>query len=90
MEKHQVIYQVGGKKLALPADMIVVGEGWQKNDGLLSELSAFAAQVEIIGDARRPGRIAEAVKDAFAAAMDKKEEGKMPSDELPASEADGR
>lgn len=79
MEKHQVIYQVGGKKLALPADMIVVGEGWQKNDGLLSELSAFAAQVEIIGDARRPGRIAEAVKDAFAAAMDKKEEGKMQS-----------
>ena len=77
--KDRVIYEAGGNRLEIPADMIVIGEGWQKDDRLFFELSEFAEQVEIIGDARRPGRIAEAVKDAFAAAMDKKEEGRMRS-----------
>lgn len=69
MEKDQVVYQTDGKEMTIRTDMIVIGEGWQKNDKLLSELSEFAEQVEIIGDAKRPGRIAEAVRDAFEAAM---------------------
>lgn len=69
MEKHQVVYLAKEQEMAIPADTIVIGEGWQKNDRLLSGLSEFAEQVEIIGDAKRPGRIAEAVGDAFAAAM---------------------
>ena len=69
MEKHQVLYLADGKEMALPIDTIVIGEWWQENHRLLSHLPEFAGRVEIIGDAKRPGRIAEAVKDAFAAAM---------------------
>ena len=64
-----MLYLADGKEMALPIDTIVIGEGWQENHRLLSHLPEFAGRVEIIGDAKRPGRIAEAVKDAFAAAM---------------------
>lgn len=69
MEPGQIIYCREGEEHVLPADMIVAGDGRQRNDGLLSELSEFAGQAEIIGDARKPGRIAGALRDAFAAAM---------------------
>ncbi len=69
VEQQQVKYLKGGKEYVLWADMIVAGNGRRKNDRLLSELSEFAGKVEIIGDARKPGRIAGAVKSAFAAAM---------------------
>ncbi len=95
LESDAVIYQQEGEEKTIPADMIVLAQGWKPGtlpDGSPEQevcspqsgqsVSArekvlpenFAEKIVVIGDARRPGRISEAVKDAFHAAMTLKED----------------
>lgn len=69
IEKHQVTYMTGEEKKVIPADMVVISEGWEKNQDLIFESEEYGGKVQIIGDAKRPGRISEAVDDAFRAAI---------------------
>ncbi|MDO4554856.1 MAG: FAD-dependent oxidoreductase [Lachnospiraceae bacterium] len=72
--KDRIIYRAGEEEKSIPADLVVLSEGWEKNqefhfdetDPLEKEL---ADRITVIGDAKRPGRISEAVNDAFGAAM---------------------
>lgn len=65
IKKGQVIYVQDGEEKKIFADMIVVASGWKQGD--------FTETNNSIGDARKPGRISEAVKDAFYAAITLKE-----------------
>ena len=69
LESDAVIYRQDGEEKTAPADMIVLAQGWKP--GMLPE--SFTDKIIVIGDARKPGRISEAVSDAFHAAMILKE-----------------
>lgn len=57
--------------------MIVLAQGWKPGQPFSGEEKAipesFTEKIVIIGDAEKPGRISEAVNDAFHAAMTLKE-----------------
>lgn len=69
IEKNRIVYMVGEEEKVIPCDMVVVSEGWKKNHDLFYDLREFEERIECIGDAKRPGRISEAVGDAFRAAI---------------------
>ena len=53
--------------------MVIVSEGWHGNMQAASLKDELGERLTVIGDAVRPGRITDAVKDAFAAAMNLEE-----------------
>lgn len=57
----------GGK--SLPADTVVLCLGAYPNDGLYAELKALIRNVAVVGDARKPGRVTEAVAEGALAAL---------------------
>lgn len=77
LEAGQVIYRQEGEEKTAPADMIVLAQGWKPGQPFSGEEKAipesFTEKIVIIGDAEKPGRISEAVNDAFHAAMTLKE-----------------
>lgn len=76
LEGDKVIYRQEGEEKIAPADMIVVAQGFLSGlpSGCMEEIpESFMEKVVIIGDAKKPGRISEAVNDAFHAAMTLKE-----------------
>ena len=57
-------------RLERMVDRVVLAVGVRRDDRLASELKSYPRPVKIVGDARRPGRIAGAVRDGFDAAWD--------------------
>lgn len=72
--KDRVTYLEEGKEKTVSADMIIVSGGWQKNTEFDPLTDEMVDKITVIGDARRPGRITDAVKDAFTAAMKSEED----------------
>ena len=54
-----------GEEKSIPADMVVIASGWKPAN--------FTEIGHTIGDAKKPGRISEAVQDAFHTAITLKE-----------------
>ena len=59
-----------GELKTVPVSDVVLSVGLRPNNILASELQAFGMPVIAIGDAQRPGRIANAVHSAFGAAAE--------------------
>ena len=74
LEKDRVLFRKDGEEKMVEADLIVGAFGWKKKEFSPAFTKAFADRVETIGDAVQPGRISEAVKQAFYAAMTLKED----------------
>lgn len=69
----RVIYLEEGQEKSVRADSVIVSEGWQSNMEAAVLKDEMGDRITVIGDARRPGRITDAVKDAFTAAMNLEE-----------------
>lgn len=69
----RVTYLEEGQEKTVRTDMVIVSEGWHGNMQFASLKDELGERLTVIGDAVRPGRIADAVKDAFAAAMNLEE-----------------
>lgn len=69
----RVTYLEEGQEKSVRADMVIVSEGWRKNMESAFLKDEMGDRAVLIGDARRPGRITDAVKDAFTAAMNLEE-----------------
>ena len=69
----RVTYLEEGQEKTVRADMVIVSEGWHGNMQAASLKDELGERLTVIGDAVRPGRITDAVKDAFAAAMNLEE-----------------
>lgn len=64
--KKRVVCEINGCKKSIPADLVVLAEGWEPDRELFNEcLKEFPDRVELIGDAVRPGSITNAVMDAY-------------------------
>ncbi|MBQ9156132.1 MAG: FAD-dependent oxidoreductase [Eubacterium sp.] len=68
VKKDRIIYMSGKEEQEIACDLVVIARGWKAGETFLRLMEDFPGQVERIGDAKRPGRISEAVKDAFEAA----------------------
>ena len=68
-----VIYQQDGEIKTIPADLVILAQNW-KSSSLATHLQHWPEElrqrVEIIGDAKAPGRITQAVRTAVNAAVD--------------------
>ena len=60
---------VKNSKSELPCDIVVLATGIRSIDELYEPLKKNCRRVWLIGDARRPGRIADAVEDAYNAVV---------------------
>ena len=54
----------------ISVDGVVLAVGVRSNDAFYNEIKGEFAKVKIIGDAKKPGRIHDAVRDGFDAAME--------------------
>lgn len=68
IQDNQIICVKEGKEKRIPADVVIIAEGWKSRKLNCSSEESFTGKMETIGDARHPGRIAEAIKDAFCVA----------------------
>lgn len=69
IERDAVRYTVDGEPQSIAADSVILCEGYRKNETFIFEDGVGDGRITTIGDAKRPGRISEAVADAFAAAI---------------------
>jgi len=65
-----VYAEIGGKIRLFPADTVVLAAGMQPKTDEASKLSAVCPSYRIIGDCRKAGKILEAVRDGYFAALD--------------------
>ena len=65
----RIVYRTGDVRKEIPCDLMVICQGWKANEDFDSMKAEYTDRLVLIGDARRPGRITEAVKDAFTAAI---------------------
>jgi 2,4-dienoyl-CoA reductase (NADPH2) len=73
--KQQVEFFRGGEKHSVPSDLVVLAGGWMPSRDLYYPCQkAFPGRVELIGDAVRPARIADAVCDVYMALTQTKNE----------------
>lgn len=70
MGQGRMIYQAGGARKEIPCDLVIISQGWKENKDFDGLKELYGDRLVLIGDARRPGRITEAVKDAFILAND--------------------
>ncbi|MGE0713850.1 MAG: FAD-dependent oxidoreductase [Alphaproteobacteria bacterium] len=63
-----VVAAADGTESTLPAGQVLIAQGRRPADGLAAGLCAAGMPHAVIGDARRGGRIGDAVEDAWAAA----------------------
>ena len=54
-----------GKRENVPADTVIIAVGYQSNNGLVEQLKGSLAKVFCIGDASRPRRICDAVREGY-------------------------
>ena len=59
-----------GKTITLPADTVVNAVGFRSNSGLFIELAQAAPVVQALGDCRKPGKVTNAMSDAYYLALD--------------------
>lgn len=69
----RILYLEGGSERYIPADLVIDARGYQARSKAPPQSEDTAKKILTIGDARRPGRISEAVEDAFRAAITLKE-----------------
>lgn len=60
--KDRAMYPEKGQEKTFGADMIIISEGWKKNMVFVPLTDKMGDKITVIGDARRPGRISNAVK----------------------------
>lgn len=58
-----------GQCSALRADTVVIACGFKRTDGLFEELKGKVAELHVIGDAKQPRRIIDAVSEGFVTAF---------------------
>ena len=58
-----------GSERSEPADLIVLITGYEPVDDLAGQLTARRIPVTVVGDARAPGRISQAIRSGFEAAV---------------------
>ncbi|MDD3719498.1 MAG: hypothetical protein PHP28_12645 [Actinomycetota bacterium] len=59
-----------GRRVTRPVDGVVLAVGVRSDDRLARELGGRVPRVRVVGDAREPGRIHNAVRDGFDAAWE--------------------
>jgi 2,4-dienoyl-CoA reductase (NADPH2) len=66
--RQHVEFSRNGEKHSVPADLVVLASGWIPSRDLYYPCQkAFPGRVELIGDAVRPARITDAVRDVYMA-----------------------
>ncbi len=69
----EVLFQQGDNLQSIPADLVILAHNWRPSK-LASQLPSLPAELQdritVIGDAKAPARITQAVQTALAAAMD--------------------
>jgi NADPH-dependent 2,4-dienoyl-CoA reductase/sulfur reductase-like enzyme len=63
-----VLMDKSWNRIVLKADNVVLASGLKREDGLVKELEGKVEEVDVIGDARQPRRIQEAVYEGFLTA----------------------
>ncbi len=58
-----------GSERSEPADLVVLITGYEPVDDLVGQLAARRIPVTVVGDARAPGRISQAIRSGFEAAV---------------------
>jgi thioredoxin reductase len=53
------------RKTVITGDKVIFAVGSRPNDGLLSDLQGRIKELYVIGDARAPGKIIDAVSEAY-------------------------
>ncbi len=64
-----IIEDKKGNKQTVPADNVVLSLGVKPVNNLLEDAKAVAKKVEIVGDAKKPGKIYTGTREAFQAAI---------------------
>lgn len=65
-----VIAECKGERMTLPADTVIVAAGMRSKSETAYALGAVCPVFRVIGDCNRPGKILEAVRDGYFAALD--------------------
>ncbi|MCI8661010.1 MAG: FAD-dependent oxidoreductase [Lachnospiraceae bacterium] len=65
IKKDRVIIQRGKERLELPADTVVLAAGSKPDDSLYEPLREKSSQVFIVGDAKTPGKVMDAIRSAY-------------------------
>lgn len=60
-----VVVEKDGEKKLIPADTVILAVGAASNDSLAGELEGKVKELHIIGDALKPRKITEAVREGF-------------------------
>lgn len=58
-------YDKENKEIFLPADLVICAAGMRSNRKLEEELQELDVEVEVIGDAVRPGKVTQAMSDGY-------------------------
>ncbi len=61
----QLIFQTDGRDESVPCDKIVSAVGYESNDELANDLWDAGVKTVVLGDAKTPGELADAVKDGY-------------------------
>ena len=69
-----VVIEFDGEERVVPADSVIVAAGMRPLHGKVAELSAVSPVFMQVGDCRKPGKILEAVRDGYFAALGINEE----------------
>jgi len=64
----EVIYEVEGEKKSEPADSVVLALGSVPNQELVEELKKAEIEFEMVGDAKEPRKIIDAIHEGFLVA----------------------
>jgi 2,4-dienoyl-CoA reductase (NADPH2) len=67
--KDAVIVDTEQGRESIPADTVIIAVGSQSVDGLAREVKQGRTKVIIIGDAKEPRKITDAIKEGFDAAL---------------------
>ncbi len=70
IKKEGVVVEASGKPETIPADMVVMATGVASENGLSEALKDTGVQFIEIGDAKRPAKIPEAIREGFLRAME--------------------
>jgi 2,4-dienoyl-CoA reductase (NADPH2) len=68
-EGNVLIKEAGGGLKSIPADMVVIAAGYRPENLLYQQLAGSIGGLSVIGDAREPGSLLSAVKNAFEEAL---------------------
>ncbi|MFQ8661969.1 MAG: NADH:flavin oxidoreductase, partial [Clostridia bacterium] len=65
-----IVYQKDGQEIACKAETIIRAFGMKPNRKLAEEIrSAYPTKTRIVGDSEKIGKVANAIRDGFYAAM---------------------